>query len=100
MPIEVKCPGDARNRCVGRNGEFQICSVVVDENPGGGFSVKGVSKRLHRNLSGGFVLDAEVLDRLATQWLESRGKINASAKVLHSIDKKLDEIREILNDAL
>ena len=105
MPIEVKCVG-GKNKCIGRNGAFVICSVTV-EGDGNRFEVKGVSSRLHRSLNGGFVLDGETLDRLATEWLRQRGKKAGGAGerwnatvVRHRLKELLDLLAGDMFDAV
>lgn len=99
MPIEVKCAGKG-NKLLGRNGVFDIDTVVIsDSKVDGHFHVGGVSSRLHRNLAGcGFVLDGVTLDHLAIEWLRSRGQKNPSPMPPEAerVLRKIQELKDLL----
>lgn len=99
MEFDVKVE---KGWCTGRNGTFEIGSVVVTADGSGMVRIGCVSKGLKRNLNAGFEISVAALDSLAAQWQASRSgiksikasRISALRKCLVDALHELDMIRE------
>jgi len=96
--IEVGEDGE-RSRCVGRNGVHEVSAVVLEEGSDGYVDIGFVSSRLKRRLNAGGRISAETMDRLAAEWLGSRGKTLGAKPAAGSAIRKIEQARKLLEQA-
>ena len=58
--------------CIGRNGLAPIKEVSIWQGGEGYSHIDGINRK-GQTLNGGLCLDTEAMDKIAQQWLESRG---------------------------
>ena len=71
--VEIELGQDYRPYTVGRNGNFAIGRLKVWEGTGRCF-IDPISFKRGIVLNSGLMIEASDMDRLATAWLQSRGK--------------------------
>jgi hypothetical protein len=76
--VEVKDLDD-RSEAIGRNGKFGIRKLSIlpgrdDDASRGLIKIACTSKTLNRDLNAGIIIGVEDMDRLAKEWLRTRGE--------------------------
>ena len=96
---------DPRSECVGRNGTFGVDTMFIQDAIGftddGMISLGVVSKSLHRVLNAGITISAQDMDRLALEWIRTRGvehkavdadDLVQACSLLKAAEAKLDKL--------
>lgn len=73
---------DSSSFTIGRNGEYDISAILITSwqpllEKAEQVFTEMISRKRRVSLKAGFQISAEDMDRLATQWLEARGKLPA-----------------------
>lgn len=93
-----------RGTCVTRNGNYVVSRMTATEDADACLvSVGFVSKKLHRSLHSGAVIDSNDLDGFCEAWLKARGilgsSLNAGAGMHQDVLDELLKAKEAIRKA-